>query len=172
MSAFNNILNWGPFSRVRRNHALEHATLQVLAERNPQLRMAGYSDPSGFWLIGQIETEEVETSVRQALDRLRGGEHSLAIHPHCGTNLVTTGFLAGIAAWLGMLGAGRGTRDRIERLPLIMSLVTVSMILSQPVGPFLQARVTTAAATQGLEITKVRRLQRGDTPLHRIETRF
>ena len=85
------ILDWGPFSRVRRNHALEHATLQVLAEENPRLRMAGYSGPKSFWLVGEVDTDKVVDAARQALARMQGGERGLAIHPHCGTNLVTTG---------------------------------------------------------------------------------
>jgi hypothetical protein len=172
MSAFDQVLNWGPFSRTRRNHALEHATLQVLAERSPGLRAAGYSDPKGFWLVGQIETSEVEEAISQAVTRLRGGEHTLAIHPHCGTNLVATGFLAGSFAWLGMLGSGRSWRDRVDRWPLVVSLVTLAMVLGQPLGPFLQERVTTSAATQGLEISKIQRTLRGDVPVHRILTSY
>lgn len=171
MSALDQVLNWGPFSRVRRNHALEHATLQVLAERNPKLRMAGYSDTKGFWLIGQIETANVEEAVHQALTRLKGGEHSLAIHPNCGTNLVTTGFLAGSFAWLGMLGAGRNQRERWERWPMIVSLVTLAVMAAQPLGPYMQQHVTTSAAQQGTEIIKVERVQRGDVPLHRVLVR-
>ncbi len=168
------VLDWGPFSRVRRNHALEHATLQVMAEKNPRLRMAGYSDPNGFWLAGEADTAEIEQSVRQALDRLRGGESNLAIHPHCGTNLVTTGLLAGAAAWIGMLGAGRTTRDRLERLPMVISLVTLTMMAAQPLGPYVQEHVTTSASPQGMEqmeILKIERSQRGDVPLHRVLTK-
>lgn len=172
MSTLDQITNRGPFARVRRNHALEHATLAVLAEKNPALRMAGYSDPGGFWLIGEIETNQVEDGVRQALDRMRGGEHNLAIHPHCGTNLVTTGFLAGGLAWLGMLGAGRSTRDRVERLPMIISLVTLGMMLAQPLGPKVQQRVTTSSDMHGMEIVRVERSRRGDVPVHRVSTRF
>lgn len=172
MSVFDQILNWGPFFKVRRNHALEHATLQVMAEKNPRLRAAGYSDPQGFWLMGNLETSEVETSVHEALSRLQGGEHNLAIHPNCGTNMVATGFLAGSFAWLGMLGAGRSWRDRAERWPLIVSLVTLAMILSQPVGPYLQAHVTTAAATHGAEIMKITKTQRGEMPVHRVLVKY
>lgn len=172
MSAFDGILNWGPFSRIRRNHALEHATLQVLAESNPNLRMAGYSDQNGFWLAGAIDTALVEAGVRQALARLQAGESQLAIHPHCGTNLVTSGMVAGIFAWLGMWGVGRSARDRIERLPLVISLVTAAMMVSQPLGQLVQARVTTLAAAQGMEVAKIERLQRGELPLHRVLIRF
>ncbi len=167
------VLDWGPFSRVRRNHALEHATLQVMAEKNPRLRMAGYSDPGGFWLVGEADTAEIEESAHQALERLRGGESRLAIHPHCGTNLVTTSLLAGAAAWIGMLGAGRTMRDRLERLPMVISLVTLTMMASQPLGPYVQEHVTTSASPQGMErmqILKIERTQRGDVPLHRVLT--
>lgn len=172
MSALDQVLDWGPFSQVRRNHALEHATLQVLTEKNPHLRMAGYSDPRGFWLVGEIDTAQVEQSAEEALNRLRGGEANLAIHPNCGTNLVTTGFLAGGFAWLGMLGSGRRTQDKIERLPMIISLVTLAILMAQPLGPYLQAHVTTSAETRGMEIVRVERRQRGDVPLHRVLTRF
>jgi hypothetical protein len=167
------VLDWGLFSRVRRNHALEHATLQVLTERNPKLRMAGYSDPNGFWLVGQADTGEVEESTHQALDRLRGGESSLAIHPHCGTNLVTTSLLAGAAAWFGMLGVGRTMRERVERLPMVISLVALTMMAAQPLGPYMQEHVTTSPSPEGMEgmqILRIERVQRGDVPMHRVLT--
>jgi hypothetical protein len=172
MSSFDQILDWGPVARIRRNHGLEHATLQVLAERVPGLRMAGYSDQHGFWLIGQAETDQVIAAAELALARLNGGEHTLAIHPHCGTNLVTTGLLAGSFAWLGMLSAGRNLRERIERLPFIITLVTLAVFISQPLGPYLQARVTTSPAVQGMSILRVERSQRGEMPMFHVITRF
>jgi hypothetical protein len=172
MSILDSFLHWEPFFRIRRNHALEHATLQVLAEKNPTLRMAGYSDVNGFWLIGQIETAQIREAAEEALSRMKGGEHSLAIHPHCGTNLVSTGFLAGSFAWLGMLGAGRNPRERLERLPFIITLVTLAVFLAQPLGPFLQAQVTTSPATPGMAVVSIERSQRGDAPMHRVITRF
>lgn len=170
MSTMDQVLHWGPFSRVRRNHALEHATLQVLTEQDPKLRMAGYSDTKGFWLMGDIETEKIEAAVNQALTRLRGGEHTLAVHPHCGTNLVTTGFLAGAFAWLGMLGAERSGRDRFERLPMVISMVTVAMLLAQPIGPYLQKHVTTDAVAGDLQVSRIERGMRGNMPMHRVYT--
>lgn len=172
MSTLGQILEWGPFARVRRNHALEHATLAVLTEKNPALRMAGYSDPGGFWLMGEIETAQVEEGVYLALGRMLGGEHNLAIHPHCGTNLVTAGFLAGAFAWLGMLGAGRSTRERVERLPLVISLVTLGMMVAQPLGPKIQQQVTTSPDMRRIEIVRIERSKRGEVPMHRVVTRF
>lgn len=170
MTVLEKFINRGAFSRVRRNHALEHATLAVLTEKNPRLRMAGYSDPKGFWLAGEIETEKVEEAVQQALQRMRGGEHDLAVHPHCGTNLVTTGFLAGALGWLAMLNSGRTYRERMERLPLVISLVTLGMMVAQPLGPKVQEHVTTSADMSGMEVVRIERSKRGDVHLHRVIT--
>jgi hypothetical protein len=165
------ILDWGPLSRVRRNHALEHATLQILAQANPGLRMAGYSDPSGFWLVGDVPTEAILAAAQLAVGRLEGGEHSLAIHPNCGTNFVAAGLLAGTLAWLGMLGTGRGMRSKLERWPLVVSLVTIATIMAQPLGPRLQERITTEARLNGLNVVGITRSMRGELPVHHVLTR-
>ncbi len=160
----------GPVTRVRRNHALEHATLQILGKKNSQLSLAGSSDMGGFWVLGNIETEELAEGVNEALNRLKHGESHLAIHPNCGTNFATTGILAGAAAWLAMMGAGSGMKRKLERLPLIISLVTLVLIFSQPLGPILQQRFTTLAKPGGMKVTAITRYQRGKVPLHRVAT--
>ena len=73
-----NLPFWGLINRVRRNHALEHATLQVLARSNPHGRLAGYSAWNGFWVLGAVSTDALASAVEEALRRLRGGEVSLA----------------------------------------------------------------------------------------------
>jgi hypothetical protein len=166
-----NVLDQGPISRVRRNHGLEHATLQVLAKHDPSLSLAGSSDMGGFWVLGSVDTQALQEAVDEALNRLRGGERELAIHPNCGTNFATAGVLAGGAAWLGMIGSGTGMKRKMERLPLVISLVTVVLMLAQPLGPIMQARVTTQAAPGSLQVTEITRYQRGDMPVHRVSTR-
>src|SRR5512141_1408005 len=91
-----------PLSRLQRNHGLEHATLHVLADGDPHLSLAGHSDLGGFWILGNVETDTLRSAVQEALERMRNGEHNLAVHPNCGTNFVATGALAGLAAWSGM----------------------------------------------------------------------
>ena len=164
------ILDWGPLSRIRRNHGLEHATLQILAKRNPAYRMAGYSDVRGFWLVGNVSTAELQSAVEEALARMENGEHNLAIHPNCGTNFAAVGFLAGTAAWLAMLGAEKDWSKRFERWPIVISLVTVVSILALPVGPLLQARLTTDGRPRGMRIAAIQRRNQGDVPLHRVLT--
>jgi hypothetical protein len=171
MSGSNSLLSLGPISHVRRNHALEHATLQVLSRTDPFLRLAGYSNMGGFWVVGEISTDMLVAAVQEAVARLRAGEIGLAIHPNCGTNFVTTGFLAGIAGWLGMLGVGSGLRRKLERLPVIIGLVTLAIILANPLGPLLQAKVTTQPDIGNLEVVRIERGMRQQVPIHRVVTK-
>jgi hypothetical protein len=155
---------------IRRNHGLEHATINILSLRFPFLPLAGYSFPGGFFLLGDVPTEEVRDAVFQALSRMSNGERSLAIHPNCGTNFVVAGFVAGALAWLGMAGS-KDKRDKIERLPLVISLVTIGLIASQPLGLKVQERITTSGDPQGLSIVDIFPIRFGQFSLHRIETK-
>ena len=87
---------------IRRNHALEHATMQVLAEKYKGVPMAGLSNSQGFLLIADLPTEIVTDAALEAERRLKAGESQLAIHPHCGTNLAAPALAAGTAAWLAV----------------------------------------------------------------------
>jgi len=164
------MLDASPVSRLRRNHGLEHATLHVLSGRNPNLRLAGHSDTGGFWILGNVSTEDLSQAVDEALRRMRDGEHHLSVHPNCGTNFVTTGALAGTAAWLGLLGTGRGVREKAERLPLVIALATVALILGQPLGLAMQARVTTSGHPNGLRVQAIVPSKRGRMQAHRVLT--
>ncbi len=159
-----------PFvSRIRRNHGLEHATINILSIRFPRQSLAGFSFPGGFYLIGDVPTREVRDAVSQALSRMNGGERSLAIHPNCGTNLVVTGFVAGLLAWLGMAGA-KSKRDKVERLPSVIALTLFGLIASQPLGPLVQQRITTSGDPQGLTIVDVFPIRFGQFSMHRVIT--
>jgi hypothetical protein len=157
-------------SRVRRNHGLEHATLHILAERHPGLPMAGHSDWRGFWIVGDLETADLSSAVDEALRRMNNGESQLAVHPFCGTNMVTAGVLAGGAAALAMFGAGRRLQDKLERLPLAMSLATLALIAAQPVGMALQQQVTTSGRPGNLQVISILPKAGGRVKTHRIVT--
>lgn len=161
-----------PFiERVRRNHALEHATLHVLARRKPHTSLAGQSDFFGFWILGDVTLEEVQESVAEALQRLRSGERELAIHPFCGTNLAAAALLGGAAALVAFWGSGRRLRDKFERLPLAISLSGLSLIFARPLGAWLQRNLTTSAEAMTLEVGSIRQVQRGWMRAYRISTR-
>jgi len=164
------ILDLPLISRVRRNHGLEHATINILSQRFPYQPLAGYSSPGGFWILGEVPTEELCEAVIQALTRLHAGERHLAIHTNCGTNVVASGFVAGLLAWLGVAGA-KSKRERVDRLPLAITLAMLGLILSQPLGPAIQARVTTSGDPEGMTIVDIFPIKFGRLTIHRVITR-
>lgn len=170
MSILDKILSYPPIARTRRNHAVEHATLQVLARRNIQRSLAGYSDSQGFWIVGDVSSDELGNAVNEALNRLRAGERHLAIHPHCGTNFVAIGSLTGALTWLALVNDKPGFGRRLEKLPLVMMLATLGAILGQPLGMALQARFSTDAEIGGLQVSEITRKTRQGNTLHRIKT--
>jgi hypothetical protein len=164
------ILDLPTISRIRRNHGLEHATINILSQRFPTRRLAGYSFIGGFFIFGDVPTDELREAVFQALARMNNGEHALAIHEHCGTNYAASGFVAGLLAWLGMAGA-KSKRDKVERLPLVIALATFGLIYSQPLGPLLQQRITTSGDPQEMSIVDVFPIRFGQFSLHRVITK-
>jgi hypothetical protein len=157
-------------SRIRRNHGLEHATIHLLSRAKPRRPLAGHSDTNGFWLIGDVETEELAQAAAEALNRMRSGERELAVHPNCGTNFATYGTFAGIGAFFAFAGAGGRFRQKLERLPLAALFATLALILAQPFAFRLQREVTTSGDPQGLTIVKIDRTNIGRRTAHRVLT--
>ena len=99
---------------LRQVDALEHATVWVLGESNSdQLTstskncqfdnelLRGLSTEQGFYLYGQVNIASLQRTVRVALQRLRGSEFNLAVHPRCSTN-VSIGMLGAVGLALGV----------------------------------------------------------------------
>lgn len=168
---FENLLQLKPILRLRRNHALEHATLNILSESGQHGMLAGYSDPGGFWIVGAVKLEDLQQAVDKALERLQGGDAALAISPHCGTNFAVAGVFAGALAWLAMLGTGNSWRRRFEQLPLVIVLSVLGFMAARPLGPLLQARVTTQASPGKMYIRGIDVHRRGAMTIHRILVR-
>jgi len=132
---------------TRRNHALEHATLHILSHTY-KIPMAGHSNPTGFFLLGDIQIEDIKTAAAEAQTRLNAGESDLAVHPGCGTNLVAAALLPATFAWAPLRGA-KSTRWRI-------------------LGPWLQKYITTEADLGNMQIVDIRFVRKG---LHRVITK-
>ena len=157
--------------RVRRNHGLEHATIHVLSGKMSRLSVVGRSDNRGFFLYGDIPTEKVEEAVGEALGRMQKGEHQLAIHPNCGTNLVTAAGLSAAAVFAALIGSERQERGKLERLPLVMVGIMGALVMAQPLGMRLQKNVTTLGDPADMEIVSIGKRKRGRMTVHRVETR-
>ena len=151
---------------TRRNHALEHATLHMLA-RTYKGNMAGHSNPTGFFLLGNFSTQDIWSNATEALERLRSGESGLAIHAGCGTNMATTTLLAGTLAWLPLRGT-KSTLWRILLLPIAIAFGVIGYTLSRPLGPWLQKNITTEANMGAVQIIDIIPVRNG---VHRVITR-
>ena len=165
------LLNLPPVSHVRRNHAWEHATMHVLSERHPTKKLVGRSSLWGFYIYGDVPAETVLAAAQEGLRRLKGGQRGMAIHPSCGSNLAVAGTLAGLASFLVLSGKSRNWLQWLSRLPLACAAATLGVFLAQPLGPLLQAQITTQAAVGSLRIIDVAREQRAGIVTHYIRTK-
>ena len=144
---------------TRRNHALEHATLHMLA-RNHNGPMAGHSNPTGYFILGDVSTDDLRAAADEARTRLNAGERGLAIHPGCGTNLATTVGLAATFAWVPLRGR-KSTLGRLAVVPLALLFAALGFALARPLGPKLQEHITTEANLGDLKIVEIRRIRDG-----------
>ncbi len=154
-------------SRVRRNHGLEHATIHVLSDNHSGFSAQGNSNHRGFYLniYGNLDETAIQESVQEAFDRLKGGEKELAIHPNCGTVLLTTATMTTLAAQAAF--ATESIRQKrsssnplllVSALPNAILASVVALILSRPVGLYLQRRYTTEGDLGDMQIVRVSKI--------------
>lgn len=140
---------------VRQVHALEHATVWVLDERQA-VRNAPYSTTSlpsdnnslgglstdeGFYLYGRVNIADLKRAAPTALTRLKTGEWDLAVHPRCGTNLSVGMFLtAGFAIGAHLLLP----RTPIEQMIGLGIAAATATQLTPDIGTLAQRYLTTA----------------------------
>ena len=104
-------------ANVRRNHALEHATVSLLLGRlGPDLRLVGRASGDGFFIYGDIPQRPLGQCAQEGLARLKRGEAFWAVTPLCGTNIATAGVLAGLST-LAVTSAAAAQGPRQQRHP-------------------------------------------------------
>ncbi len=134
---------------LRRNHALEHATIVVMMQREPGRRFNGFSDDDGFFVQGVRSTDDVDGAAREALKRLRAGEKGLAIHRNCGTTIVAANMLAAV---FFLVALGVGLYLGWPLYLLILGGVALSLLLRVPLSLLLQRFVTTDSNLSNVEV--------------------
>lgn len=154
--------------RIRRNHGLEHATIHVLSEKYANRFSAqGNSTHTGFYLniYGDLSDEQVRGAVHEAHRRMKQGEQQLAIHPNCGTVLLTTATLATLASQMAFGWEMRQQKERgltvgvlLNAFPSAILAATVALIVARPLGMYLQANYTTDGDLGDLEVLTVHRI--------------
>ena len=152
---------------TRRNHAVEHATLHILARKFKNQSMGGHSNPTGFYLMGRFTKEDIQEAADEAMGRLRAGESGLAIHEGCGTNIATSTLLPAMFAFVPMQRT-RSNLWRVLLIPFAIGLAVFGYFLSKPLGPWLQKNVTTEADLGNMRIIDIIPVRSG---LHRVITK-
>ena len=153
-------------NRVRRNHALEHAAITVITERHPKIFLRGRSTRKGFYILGEIDTDELRSAIAEAQNRLRTGEAELAIHPRCGTNLAVAGILSGVSA---ALAAQLKPRENRYSYAVLASLA--SLLVAPQLGTAAQRHVTTLADLGDLQVESIERRRFMRETAHWVRTR-
>lgn len=154
-------------SRIRRNHGLEHATIHVLSEKQKNFSAQGNSDHRGFHLniYGDVSEEAVMNAVEEAFARMKRGEHQLAVHPNCGTVLLTTATMSALAAQAAFTVEQKRRQSPTMTLPVLVNAlpsavlaVVVALIVSRPLGIHLQAQYTTEGDLGDMELMSIRKI--------------
>jgi hypothetical protein len=157
------------WEKTKRNHGLEHGTISLLLNRVPHDQpLAGYSIPTGFFVVGNLTTEQIRACADEALSRMQAGEADLAISPFCGTNIVVGAALATVGTLAGYRFGGRGMRG-INRA---FSNAALAIVASRPVGRAVQQRYTTSADVSTMSIVDITRYELGKLTVHWVPTRF
>ena len=138
--------------RVRRNHALEHATITILSGMVPNLAVSARSFSNGFVIFGDVDLGLLRRAADEALSRLQAGEAELAIHPNCGTNLVVGVSLITLGTMLGM--ASSHTRTRVASAA---ASSVAGLMAARPLGEYIQKHFTTLPDLDGVRITDITR---------------
>lgn len=151
--------------RVRRNHGLEHATIHVLSEKFRNFGAQGNAANGGFYLnlFGNIEPEAVEAAAYEALERMKKGEERLALHPNCGTVLLTTATMVTLAGQAVFTVEEKRSGRKMDALGFMNALpgailaVVLTIVASRPVGMYFQSFTTTGKMGE-MRIKEVRKL--------------
>ncbi len=142
---------WGLGEQLRQNHALEHATIAILQEHDPGVRVIARSTNRGFKLYGTARQDQVREAVNEAMTRLRSGELSLAIAPRCGTTVAIGVLLGTVGLWLSEFMSSPK-----QKLMLGLATSLAIAVSSQPVGLLAQRHITTQARLGPLRVDAIR----------------
>src|SRR5690348_2257889 len=150
---------------VKQNHALEHATIVLLSKKYPDVRLAGISFASGFFVFGDVPTEAILPAAQEALSLLRSTKPELAIHERCGTNLAVSGMLTGLSAM-----AVAKMRKPFNTANNVILASTAALILARPLGLTVQRYFTTQTPNATMTITGVKPRSLFGTTAHFVST--
>lgn len=144
---------------LRKNHALEHATINVIEERYGPQRLSGQATEGGFYIYGAVDPTILEAAARIGHGRLLAGEKNLVVHRRCGTTIAAANFVSS-AAFLALLLATR----HFTFFNVVIALFMANLI-GPLLGTVLQKYVTTCWDVRDREIVGIEQSWEQPAPL-------
>ncbi|MDO9509356.1 MAG: DUF6391 domain-containing protein [Thermovirgaceae bacterium] len=135
--------------KVRRNHAMEHATINIIQEKTGVAGLSGMAFDDGFSISGMFDPDGILRASREAQRRLSGGEKHLALSRRCGTTIVVVNTISAIVFIFLLFMTGK-----LAIVPVLLSLLA-ACILGPVASPWVQRFITTDPDVKSTEITGV-----------------
>jgi uncharacterized protein YqhQ len=135
--------------KTRKNHSLEHATINVLEEiYGRPLRIGGLADANGFSISGPDlpMPYEILAATREGQSRLASGERDLALHPRCGTSIAAANFLFSLVFVIVLI-----CYNHLSFLNAALAFL-LSNLLAKPFGLYAQRWFTTSSDVSNVEV--------------------
>jgi len=153
------ILNIARNKDIRRNHALEHATSNILEKyAGRPLPISGIAQKNGFIISGLGDPEMIIEAAQEGLRLLKQGKCSLAIHRRCGTSIAIANFTAAVIFLLILILTGY-----FSVLSIIISLFLAN-VLGRNFGSFIQKYFTTSCDVENMHIVGIEPEFKRDIP--------
>lgn len=134
---------------LRANHALEHATINVLEEKFGYRGLAGLANEDGFIIQGAVDPRHLEMAAQEGLHRLQRGEHRMAIHDRCGTSILAANFISAVIFLILLWQTG------MFNLVNVLLAVILAQFIGPAAGKLFQKFITTSPQVQNIGIVGV-----------------
>lgn len=132
---------------LRKNHAIEHATIHVLEQSaGHRLNVSGLSREDGFYITGIQNPEMVEQAAVKGLSLLKQGHCQLAIHRRCGTDVAIANLISSLVFLVLLFSTGTFS------LWTIIIALLLSNLMSPYLGEVVQKYFTTSCDVNNMEI--------------------
>lgn len=132
--------------KLRRNHALEHATVNVLEDEYGYKNLAGYADNNGFYILGVQNIYHVLDAAKKGLFLMKRGRKGLAIHGRCGTSMTAANLISAVIFLLLLFVTGH-----FSLLNVVIALAAAN-IFGPVLGRLIQKYFTTSPDVSEMEI--------------------
>ncbi len=136
---------------IRQNHALEHATINILERyAGRTLPLSGLAEKNGFVISGIQDQELILEAAREGLSWLKRGECNLAIHKKCGTSIAIANFFAALLFIILIINTGS-----FSIFAVIIAILAANL-LGPYLGELVQKYFTTSCKVEDVEIVGIK----------------